>query len=79
MLFHMCIEALLSGVISYQTSTFTFNKDNGIFYDNCTTHQCFVIPDKYNSVELCDENNGERIAYVKNLNKLNIVSQISGN
>jgi len=76
MVFHMCLEALLSGLISYQTTTFTYNKNNGIFYDLCTTHQCFVIPDKYNTVQLCDENKGERFVYIKNLNKLQMVSEI---
>jgi len=76
MIFHLCLETLISGLISYQTQTFTYNKNNGIFYDLCKTHTCFVIPDKFNSVELCDENKGERFAYVKNINPLKLASQI---
>jgi hypothetical protein len=50
----MCLEALISGVISVNNMNMSVDTNNGIFY----THENrveYVLPDKFNLIQLCEK------------------------
>jgi hypothetical protein len=77
MVMSMCMIPLLSGILSYQDpSSYTYNKNNDLFYDIYTTHQTFAIIDKYNINNFCEKQK-VRFADVKKVNKLRLVSELN--
>lgn len=72
----MCLEVLLSGVISTNIKNDMINYNNNVTY-NIAGKNVYVLPDKYNLMLLCDNEN-QRFANI-NIEKqeiFNIVSSI---
>jgi hypothetical protein len=53
-MFEVCLETLLSGVISVSGQNLTINENNNIYYTSNSRTE-YVLPDKYNQLDLCSK------------------------
>jgi len=48
----ICLDVLLSGVLTIVSPTMTIDLNNGVVYNNKNKTE-YALPDKYNMLELC--------------------------
>jgi len=53
-MFEVCLETLLSGIISVSGPQLIINENNNLYYTSANRIE-YVIPDKYNQITLCQE------------------------
>jgi len=71
-MFNYCLEALMSGIISVSGQELLINTNSGIHY-NIKDKPYYVIADKYNQEQLCQNKTRFQVKYSNNLELISAI------